>query len=100
MKINFERTGGFAGMKLAVNLDLDSLPPADAAALQKLIADADLFSIPDPETQSSVRDGFQYTITALRESQQRVLRVSDGSIPSQLLPLLNELSLRARTNRH
>ena len=99
MKINFERTGGFAGMKLAINLDLDNLSSEDAAGLQKLIADADLFNIPDPEAQTATRDGFQYTISVERSNEQRTLRVSDGSIPGGLLPLVTDLSLRARSNR-
>ena len=99
MKINFERTGGFAGIKQAVSLDLDSLSVEDSSALQKLIKDADLFNMPGPDTQPAARDGFQYTITIMWENEERILRVSDGSIPNGLLPLLNDLSLRARANR-
>ena len=99
MKINFERSGGFAGLKLAFSLDSDSLPADDAAALKKLVEDTDFFNLPEPEAGRGHPDGFQYAITVEQDGQQRTLRVSENMLPEKLRPLVNDLSIRARTQR-
>ena len=86
-------------MKQELTIDLNSLASEDAAALEKLIDDADIFNLATPEPQATLRDGFQYEITVERESQQCTFQVSDGSIPKELVPLVNNLSLRARSYR-
>ena len=63
MKISFERTGGFAGMRMAIIVDVDSLPDSDAATLRKLVADADFFNLSEIRAGQAIPDGFQYVIT-------------------------------------
>ena len=99
MRIYFERTGGFAGMKLAVDLDLDNLPPDDAATLENLVDDADVFNLPEPVMGPGYPDGFQYTLTVERDSEQRTLQVSERALPEELQPLISELSARARSQK-
>jgi hypothetical protein len=99
MKIYFERTGGFAGLRLAVNLDLDYLPTEDAGTLQKLVEEADLFHLPEPVAGPGVVDGFQYAITVERKGEQRTFQVGDDVLPAGLRPLINDLTLRARSHR-
>ena len=99
MKISFERTGGFAGMRMAITIDLDSLADSDAAALRKLITEADFFNIIVPSAGKAIPDGFQYVLTIDGDGQHRTIQVVDTSIPDKLRPLLNDLSLRARSPR-
>ena len=99
MKIYFERTGGFAGLRLAINLDLEFMPAVEADSLQKLIDEANPFNIPEPETKPSIPDSFQYKIIVEQKGKQRTLQFEDGSIPIELQPLVNDLSLRARSQR-
>jgi len=99
MKINFERSGGFAGVKLVFSLDSDSLPADDAAVLKKLVEDVDFFHLPEPGAGGGQPDGFQYAITVEQEGQQRTLRVSENMLSEKLRPLVNDLSMRARTQR-
>jgi hypothetical protein len=99
MKISFERTGGFAGMRLAINLDVDSLPASDAAILRKLVADADFFNLAETPAGNAVPDGFQYALMVEGDGKQRTIQVAEMSIPDKLRPLLNDLSLRARSQR-
>jgi len=99
MNISFERTGGFAGMRVAATIDTDSLPPAEAAALQKLITAADFFNQSEDRPNRVVPDGFQYTITVKDGARQHTLHLGDGSIPDKLQPLVNDLSTRARSQR-
>jgi hypothetical protein len=99
MKIYFERSGGFAGMKLMLNLDLDELPADDATTLENLVDEADIFNRSEPDASLGYPDGFQYTITVELESQQRTLQFSDETLPEELQPLVSELSARARSQR-
>jgi hypothetical protein len=99
MKISFERTGGFAGMRMAISIDIDSLPDPDVVALQKLVTDADFFNLAEPGAGKVIPDGFQYAITIEGDGKQRTIQVADGSVPDKLRPLLDDLSLRARSQR-
>jgi hypothetical protein len=86
-------------MKLAVDLDLDSLPTDEAATLENLVDEADVFHLPEPDMSPGYPDGFQYTLTVERDSEQRTLQVSERALPEELQPLINELSARARSRR-
>ena len=99
MNIMFERTGGFAGMRITLSLDSNSLPPADTDALQKLISEADFFNLTETQSDRSQYDGFQYTIRVQVEGQVHTLHLTDDSVPEKLQPFLNELSGRARSQR-
>jgi len=100
MKISFQRTGGFVGIPITLNLDLDALPESDAVSLRKMIADADFFELTESHLAKQVPDGFQYDITVEGDGNRRTIEVTDMNMPSKLRPLVNDLSLRARSQRH
>jgi hypothetical protein len=97
MKISFERTGGFAGMRMVTTVDVDSLPASEAAMLRKLVADVDFFNLAEIPAGKAVPDGFQYAITVEGDGKQRTIQVAEASIPDKLRPLLKDLSVRARS---
>lgn len=99
MKISYERTGGFAGMRMAITIDVDSLPASDAAALRKLVSDADFFNLPETRAGKVIPDGFQYAITVEGDEKKRTVQATEASVPDSLRPLLDDLSLRARSQR-
>jgi hypothetical protein len=99
MKIYFERTGGFAGLRLQLSLELDDLAAEDSESLEKMVAEADFFHRPEPVVARGVSDGFQYTLTVEQDDDQRTMQVSEGALPEELRPLLNDLSVRARSRR-
>lgn len=99
MYISFERSGGFAGMRMIITIDSASLVDEDATHLHKLVEDADFFNLQDIHSAHGGSDGFHYTISIQSEDRQRTLQVSDGTAPEQLQPLLQDLSLRARSQR-
>ncbi len=99
MKITFERSGGFAGMRMAIELDSDRLQPQDAAVLQKLVKDADFFNMSASHSSQSRRDGFHYIISVEADGKQHSLQLSEGSVPDALQPLVNHLVVRAQNQR-
>jgi hypothetical protein len=97
MKINFERSGGFAGMLLTANLDTEKMPSDEAQQLQDLIAAAQFFDLPaKPEGASSGADHFQYRITIETDTQMHTVETTDAAAPETLRPLLRRLSVLAR----
>lgn len=94
--IFFERTGGFMGRKISFSLNLDELPPDQAAAFKKLIDESDFFSLGEPPKTAPKPDEFSYTITIDTIKFTQTIHASDASIPQVLRPLINELVTYSR----
>lgn len=97
MKITFERTGGFGGIRLvAVIDDVEKLPPAEAAKIKKLLKaikpDGIYQSPPD-----NLRDGFKYTIKAITGAgEDRIFVLYDTKVPKECEPLIEYLTEKAQ----
>ncbi len=99
MHIEFERTGGFAGIRLATGFDIDDLPDDQAGALRQLIEQADFFSLSENLLGTPMPDVFQYTLTIGSAEHRHTVRTDDVSATPPLQRLLNELSLLVRSQR-
>jgi hypothetical protein len=99
MRIVFEQTGGFMGRTVTLTLDLGDLTTEQADALQGLLQEANLLDPEPEEAESLARDDYRYTITVESERVEHTVRVGDASAPSNLRPLIEELSKRARSQR-
>ncbi|HEX8918925.1 MAG TPA: protealysin inhibitor emfourin [Chloroflexota bacterium] len=100
MRIQFTRTGGFAGIQLTNSVDTAQLPPDQAAALEKLIGDAGFFDLPERLAPAKpVPDRFEYEVTVTSGEQSHTLVVNDAAAPASLKPLLNYLTTLAIVNR-
>ncbi len=99
MRIFFERTGGFAGMRFAATIEVDKLPEADAHTLRNLVDEADFFDLPEKVLKYSVPDEFLYTITVETDKKRHTVHTSDSAATDDLRALLDELSRRARAQR-
>lgn len=96
-RIKFERTGGFAGMRLAADIDLDDLPEEQAKQLREMLDDANFDELPEKLMKGDqVPDGFTYSITVESEKVQHTVITGDTSAPAKLQPLLDLLSQIAR----
>jgi len=98
-RISFQRSGGFTGRTISITLNLDELPPDHAATLNGLLTKADFFNLPADSDKRPVPDEFIYAVTVETGQQSHTIRTSDSAAPDSLRPLLDDLSLRART-RH
>jgi hypothetical protein len=99
MKISFQRTGGFTGIPVTLNVDIDSLPEPDASTLRQMVKNADFFDLTESHLEKQIPDGFQYAITVEDKGQHRTIEATDVTLPEKLRPLVNDLSLRARQRR-
>lgn len=96
MKISFERSGGFAGMIMAVSLDTTELSPTDAKHLQSLVEASNFFQLPKVIPATAQPDRFQYHFTIQEKKRSHSVTVSESSVPGTLRPLLDWLMEVAR----
>jgi hypothetical protein len=100
MRINFERTGGFLGMRLAVELSTETLTKAEADEMEMLVEGAHFFDLPPvlkPQTEGM--DRFQYRLTVERGDQFHTVETSESATPEPLQPLIDLLTDTARRQR-
>ena len=98
MRIQFERTGGVAGMKLAATIDSDSLPAAEAQQLTELADAANLLNAAD-DTGGGGADRFQYKLVVESEGRTKTIRISDASASESMTDLLDWHAEVARKRR-
>ncbi|MEP7289221.1 MAG: protealysin inhibitor emfourin [Chloroflexota bacterium] len=96
MRLTFERSGGFAGMRLTASVDTDTLPAEEAAALNREVAVAHVFDLPAVLNAPSGADQFSYTLTVEANGKQHTIEANEGGVPETLRPLLQHLTSLAR----
>ncbi len=97
MRILFERTGGFAGIKMAKEIDTANLATEETNQLRRLIDEADFFHLPTPLTSKSPQpDRFRYRITIQDSNQEHTVVVSEQALAGTLKPLIDWLMARLR----
>ena len=84
-------------MRLTASLDTETLPPAEADHLRRLVAAARFFDQPTSR-QSATReaDRFQYQVTVKEGDRIKKVELDESSVPEKLQPLLDYLTDSAR----
>ena len=95
--IDFERTGGFAGISLHTTIDSHSLSADESEELVRLLAESGLPEItPEPRTAGSFPDQFTYLITLQYGEERHILHMAEKQVPQSVKPLLSFLTKRSR----
>lgn len=98
MRIEMERTGGFAGMRVQTTIDTETLPPEQASELESLVETASFFEMPTgASTPPRGADSFYYRISIEAEGRKHTVETSDEVAPETLRPLLRRLTALARS---
>ncbi len=98
MRVEFERSGGVAGIVRRVDLATEDLTAGAAAELQGLVVAADFFALPEQIVGDPVPDDFSYVITAETEDRSATVRTSDAHAPEPLRPLIDWLNRALRSS--
>jgi hypothetical protein len=99
-RVKFERTGGFAGMRIATDLNLDDLPDEQAHTLAELLDDLDFKELPEQMlNEEGLPDQFTYTITVQTKKWEHTVVTGDVSAPEKMQELLQVLNRLARTRK-
>jgi Emfourin len=98
MKIEYVRSGGLAGMRQAFSASSESLSAEERNQLAQLVQSSRFFDQPEvvrPDPTGA--DRFQYRISVESDQGTHTVQVSEGSVPTELQPLINWL---INTSRH
>ena len=98
MKIEFKRSGGFAGIGVRLSLESADLPPAEREALERLIERSRFFELP-ARLAAPHPDAFQYDLTIEDEGRRHAVHLDDRGAPEDVKPLLRHLIDLARARR-
>lgn len=99
-RIKFERTGGFAGMRIAADFEPQDLPEEQAQTISELLDDMDFNELPEHLMNSDGADQFTYAITVETASWEHTVVTGDSSAPEKLHELLDLLNQLARKRPH
>jgi len=96
-RIKYERTGGFAGMRISADFDLGELPEDQKRDLIELFDHLDFGELPERLLKNSaIADGFTYTITAESKKWKHTVTTDDMSMPDELQSLIEMLDRMAK----
>jgi hypothetical protein len=95
--IYFERSGGFTGIPVKVEVDSNDLPPDERDDLHRMIAESKFFELEQSKEQANAMpDSFQYTLIIEGNERKRKMNLSEQEIPDELRILLRYLTTKAR----
>ena len=98
-RIKYERTGGFAGMRIAKDLKFEDLPEEQADSIINLLDDLDFGELPEQMLKGSMPDEFTYVITVETDDWEHTVVTGDVSAPEKMQELLHLLDRLARTRK-
>jgi len=99
-QIKYERTGGFAGIRLSADFDPNELPDEQIRPLLDLLDELDFEELPEQLTgEPSMSDQFTYQITVKTTKWEHTVISGDASAPEQLQELIRMLDRIAKTRR-
>ncbi len=95
--VAFERSGGFAGMVIATEINSDTLKADDAKNLKSLIDSSGFLNEEeDDDLSSPMADRFVYKITIEANGKKKTVEISEVEVMPQMRPLIDELTRRAK----
>ncbi len=97
MRIEFERVGGVAGIRLRGSIDTDVLPPEEAKSWQALVEKAQLGHMRQSSRAGGrTRDSFEYWLTVKDGWKESSVRMTDETLPPSPTPLIDRLLALAK----
>lgn len=100
MHIEFERSGGFAAILLRTSVDTSEIDAEEARQLEGLVETSGFFNLPERIAPANAgADRFQYLVSVETRGKRHTVQVDESAAPEKLAPLLNHLTMMARTRR-
>ena len=97
-KIKFERTGGFAGIRIAAEIEMDDLPDDQKEEIVNLIDTADFYGLSEKLSgKMPIPDEFVYAITVNSREEEHQVIAGESSLPDDFQPLI-EILMRIAKN--
>lgn len=103
-KIKFERTGGFAGIRLAADIEVNNLPEDQKREILDLLDELDFDELPAKLSgKMPVPDEFVYSIVVESEKREYKVMAGETALPGDMKPLLEileRIAKRQMRSRH
>ena len=91
-QIKFERTGGFAGIRLAADIELNKLPEDQKKEILNLLDEMDFEDIPEKLSgKMPIPDEFVYSIVVESEKREYKVLSGESALPQEMQPLIEIL---------
>jgi hypothetical protein len=98
LRVELERSGGFAGITLRSAVDTAELPPDQAAELEAFVEAADLPALAARSGPPvAAPDRFQYSITVTKDGTTHRLVIGESQVTSELRPLIERMVSLAKS---
>lgn len=98
--IEFERTGGFAGIPVRVILNGNLLDAEEVTLVKQLVESSGFFLLSSRDLKAAAgNDQFQYRIAIATTRQKHEVVLDEQQVPEKLKPLIRFLSGRVRTRK-
>lgn len=98
MRVYYERTGGFAGIRRATTLDTQELSGRQAQELRQLVNEVHFFGLPCKISSKNPEavDLFHHKLTVRTTESQHTVEAWEDAVPEELYPLIKWLTTAAR----
>jgi hypothetical protein len=96
IRVEFRRSGGFAGIPIAATVEADQLSEEHAPELHRLLTAGEAPRRPKGASPGMGADRFQYQISIDDGQQHRTITWDETDIPDSARPLLEELTRLSR----
>ena len=95
LRIEFRRSGGFAGLTIGTEVDTAELPPEEARVFERLAESLERSGVGDSPPPGKP-DRFQYELTITRGGKSRRFQLAEQELTPEARELVNLLVERAR----
>lgn len=91
-QINFERTGGFTGIRLAADIELNELPEDQKHEILELLDDMDFDELSEKTSGATpMPDGFVYSVSVISKEHEYQVTVGESAISNEMQQLIEIL---------
>ena len=87
MRIDFKRSGGFAGLRMSKAIDTNNLNADESQRLINLVESSGFFDL-SPVISGTGSDRYQYNLTIDLEGRKHSVQIDESMIPPKLMPLI------------
>lgn len=96
LKIDFKRSGGFAGVELTTRVDVDELTEDESKDVRAMVERLDLDRMQDSSSGPGVPDRFVYELKIEHGERTVDVCIGEAELPEDLKPLVRDLEKRAK----
>lgn len=96
-RIKFERTGGYAGIRLAADIEVNELPEDQKREILDLLDELDFDELPEKFSgKMPIPDEFVYSITVEADNREYKALAGESALPVDTRPLIEILERTAK----